>query len=110
MRKVCRRPETAYKRQILHAARVAASPYVQTPPKEAVVESALIDDSPAEQKPLKQHKMMDDVNTDKATMISIPDQEELMVKTVAALPAAPPEIRNDSCSDVPMGCGGCSES
>lgn len=102
LRKVCRRPETDYRLQILHAARAAAtSADVHTPPKEVKVElTSSNDKGPAEQKPAKQHKMMD-VNTDKVTMVSKLEQEEAPGKTVAPLPAATAETRNSS-SDAVM--------
>ncbi|KAJ1289228.1 hypothetical protein BS78_02G148300 [Paspalum vaginatum] len=101
LRKVCRRPETDYRLQILHAARAAAAADVQTPPREASaarVELTSNDKSPAEQKTPKQHKMMD-VNTDEVTMVSNLEQEETQGKTGPPLPAATPETRNSS-SDV----------
>ncbi|KAG8075936.1 hypothetical protein GUJ93_ZPchr0006g43180 [Zizania palustris] len=87
LRKVCRRPETDYRLQILHAARAAGAA------KETAVDLVSHNDrSFAEQKPSKQHKMMD-VNTDEVTMVSNPDQEE---------PAASIKIINDSASDMQM--------
>ncbi|CAD6219750.1 unnamed protein product [Miscanthus lutarioriparius] len=101
LRKVCRRPETDYRLQILHAARAAATNAdVHTPPKEIKVESTSNDKSPAEQKPQKQHKMMD-VNTDEVTMVSTLEQDETQVKTVAPLPSSTVETRNSS-SDAVM--------
>uniref|UniRef100_A0A0E0HR39 SAWADEE domain-containing protein n=1 Tax=Oryza nivara TaxID=4536 RepID=A0A0E0HR39_ORYNI len=101
LRKVCRRPETDYRLQILHAARAAGMA------KEAVVDLVSHNDkSSAEQKPPKQHKMMD-VNTDEVTMVSNQDQEEPTGKPAATLPAAPVKTLNDSASasasDVQMG-------
>ncbi|XP_062199215.1 protein SAWADEE HOMEODOMAIN HOMOLOG 2-like [Phragmites australis] len=90
LRKVCRRPETDYRLQILHAARAAASADVHTPPKEHKVELPSNDKSPAEQKALKQHKMMD-VNTDEVTAVSSSDQEQPAGKTAAPLLSAPTE-------------------
>uniref|UniRef100_A0A0D9WQ37 Homeobox domain-containing protein n=1 Tax=Leersia perrieri TaxID=77586 RepID=A0A0D9WQ37_9ORYZ len=99
LRKVCRRPETDYRLQILHATRAAGVA------KEAVVDLVSHNDKgSAEQKPQKQHKMMD-VNTDEVTMVSNPDQEEPTGKTVATLQAEPIKTPNDSASasDVQMG-------
>uniref|UniRef100_A0A0E0LBP6 Uncharacterized protein n=1 Tax=Oryza punctata TaxID=4537 RepID=A0A0E0LBP6_ORYPU len=99
LRKVCRRPETDYRLQILHAARAAGMA------KEAVVDLVSHNDkSSAEQKLPKQHKMMD-VNTDEVTVVSNPDQEEPTGKPAATLPAAPIKTLNDSASasDVQMG-------
>ncbi|KAL5224133.1 hypothetical protein ABZP36_010772 [Zizania latifolia] len=98
LRKVCRRPETDYRLQILHAARAAGAA------KEAVVDLVSHNDrSSAEQRPQKQHKMMD-VNTDKVvTMVSNPDQEEPTGKPAATLAAAPTKTLTDSASDMQMG-------
>ncbi|XP_062193270.1 protein SAWADEE HOMEODOMAIN HOMOLOG 2-like [Phragmites australis] len=96
LRKVCRRPETDYRLQILHAARAAASTDVHTPPKEVKMEWTATEKSPAEQKTPKPHKMMD-VNTDEVTTVSSSNQEAAG-KTAAPLPSAPPE--NGSRSDV----------
>ncbi|XP_040381263.1 protein SAWADEE HOMEODOMAIN HOMOLOG 2 [Oryza brachyantha] len=98
LRKVCRRPETDYRLQILHAARAAGVA------KEVVVDLVSHNDkSAAEQKPSKQHKMMD-VNTDEVAMVSNPDQEEPTGKPAATMPAAPIKTPNDSASasDVQM--------
>lgn len=96
---MCRRPETDYRLQILHAARAAATMDVHTPPKEVKLELTSSEKSPAEQKPPKQHKMMD-VNTDEVTMVSGVEQEVTPAKTERApLPSATPETRNSS-SDV----------
>jgi len=102
LRKVCRRPETDYRLQILHAARAAAaSADIHTPPREAKVELASNAKSPYEQKPQKQHKMMD-VNTDEeVTMVSTLEQDETQGKTVAPVPSATAETRNSS-SDAVM--------
>lgn len=101
LRKVCRRPETDYRLQILHAARAAATNAdVHTPPKEIKVELTSNDKSPAEQKLQKQHKMMD-VNTDEVTMVSTLEQDETPGKTVAPLPSSTAETRNSS-SDAVM--------
>ncbi|KAF8641991.1 hypothetical protein HU200_067503 [Digitaria exilis] len=101
LRKVCRRPETDYRLQILHAARAAAAAAdIQTPPKEVKMELTSNEKSPVEQKPPKQHKMMD-VNTDEVTMVSGVEQEVTPSKTGAPLPSATPETRNSS-SDVVM--------
>ncbi|ONM21520.1 Protein SAWADEE HOMEODOMAIN HOMOLOG 2 [Zea mays] len=103
LRKVCRRPETDYRLQILHAARAAATNAdVHTPPKEVKVELASTDKSPAEQKPHKQHKMMD-VNTDEVTMVSTLEQDETPGKTVAPVPSATAETRNSSSDTVMKG-------
>jgi hypothetical protein len=97
---VCRRPETDYRLQVLHAARVAAAATdVHTSPKEATMELASKERSPTEQNPLKQHKMMD-VNTDEVSMVS--DQEEATGKPVRPTPSAQAETRTDSSSDVAM--------
>ncbi|RCV11270.1 hypothetical protein SETIT_2G172900v2 [Setaria italica] len=100
LRKVCRRPETDYRLQILHAARAAATMDVHTPPKEVKLELTSNEKSPAEQKAPKQHKMMD-VNTDEVTMVSGVEQEVTPAKAGAgaSLPSATPETRNSS-SDV----------
>ncbi|KAK3133077.1 hypothetical protein QOZ80_6AG0531800 [Eleusine coracana subsp. coracana] len=80
LRKVCRRPETDYRLQILHAARAAAaSTDVHTQLKEVKVESASNENSSAEQKPSKQHKMMN-VNTDKVTVVSDQDAADVAMK------------------------------
>jgi len=101
LRKVCRRPDTDYRLQILHAARVAATNAdIHTPPKEIKVELTSNDKSPTEQKPQKQHKMMD-VNTDEVTMVSTLEQDETQGKTVAPLPSSTVETRNSS-SDAVM--------
>ncbi|ONM54169.1 Protein SAWADEE HOMEODOMAIN HOMOLOG 2 [Zea mays] len=102
LRKVCRRPETDYRLQILHAARAAAaSADIHTPPREAKVELASNAKSPYEQKPQKQYKMMD-VNTDEeVTMVSTLEQDETQGKTVAPVPSATAETRNSS-SDAVM--------
>nr|CAB3456779.1 unnamed protein product [Digitaria exilis] len=101
LRKVCRRPETDYRLQILHAARAAAAAVdIHTPPKEVKMELTSNEKSPVEQKPPKQHKMMD-VNTDEVTMVSGVEQEVTPSKTGAPLPSATPETRNSS-SDVVM--------
>jgi len=98
---VCRRPDTDYRLQILHAARVAATNAdIHTPPKEIKVELTSNDKSPTEQKPQKQHKMMD-VNTDEVTMVSTLEQDETQGKTVAPLPSSTVETRNSS-SDAVM--------
>jgi hypothetical protein len=93
---VCRRPETDYRLQILHAARASAatSADVHTPPKEVKMESASNEKCPAEQKPPKQLKMMD-VNTDEVSMVS--DQEEAASKTACStsIPSAQAETCND---------------
>ncbi|KAM0856370.1 hypothetical protein ACQ4PT_049185 [Festuca glaucescens] len=94
LRKVCRRPETDYRFQILHAARAVASAEVQN--------AIVLDKSPVEQKPPKPHKMMD-VNTAEVTMVPIPDQGEPTDKPAATLPAAPTSSCSDSVSDVQMG-------
>ncbi|TVU02950.1 hypothetical protein EJB05_51529 [Eragrostis curvula] len=99
LRKVCRRPETDYRLQILHAARAAAaSADVRTPPKEVKVESASNEKSPAEKKLPKQHKMMD-VNTDEVSMVS---DQEAASKITGPAPSAPSETCNDSSSEVVM--------
>ena len=98
--KVCRRPETDYRLLILYAARLAATTDVHTPRKEVIVELTSNDKSPAEQKPQKQHKMMD-VNTDEVTMVSTLEQDETQGKTVAPLPSSTAETRNSS-SDAVM--------
>lgn len=97
LRKVCRRPETDYRLQILHAARAAATMDVHTPPKEVKLELTSNEKSPAEQKAPKQHKMMD-VNTDEVTMVSGVEQEVTPAKAGAgaSLPSATPETRNSS--------------
>ena len=100
LRKVCRRPETDYRLQILHAARAAATIDSHTPPKEVKVEATSNEKSPAQQKPPKQHKMMD-VNTDEVSMVTSVEQQVTPGKTVAPLPSATPETRNSS-SDVVM--------
>ena len=101
LRKVCRRPETDYRLQILHAARAAATIDAHTPPpKEVKVEATSNEKSPAQQKPPKQHKMMD-VNTDEVSMVTSVEQQVTPGKTVAPLPSATPETRNSS-SDVVM--------
>lgn len=101
LRKVCRRPETDYRLQILHAARAAATNAdVHTPPKEIKVELTSNDKSPSDQKPHKQHKMMD-VNTDEVTMVSTLEQDETQGKNVAPLPSSTAETRNSS-SDAVM--------
>uniref|UniRef100_A0ACD6AJV4 Uncharacterized protein n=1 Tax=Avena sativa TaxID=4498 RepID=A0ACD6AJV4_AVESA len=93
LRKVCRRPETDYRLQILHAARAAASAEIQN--------VIVLDKSPVDQKPPKPHKMMD-VNTAEVTVVPIPDQGEPTDKPVATLPAVPTSTRSDSVSDVQM--------
>ncbi|CAN6173938.1 unnamed protein product [Urochloa humidicola] len=100
LRKVCRRPETDYRLQILHAARAAATMHIHTPPKEIKLESTSNEKSPVEQKPLKQHKMMD-VNTDEVSMVSSTEPEVTPGKTGAPLPSVMPETRSSS-SDVVM--------
>ncbi|KAL6846378.1 hypothetical protein ACP4OV_023826 [Aristida adscensionis] len=99
LRKVCRRPETEFRLQILHAARAAASADALTPPREPKVESTPMDKSPAEQKAPKVHKMMD-VNTDVVTMVCNSEKEEVAGKPAAPLPTAPPETRNESSSEL----------
>ena len=94
LRKVCRRPETDYRLQILHAARAAASAEVQS--------VIVLDKSPVDQKPSKPHKMMD-VNTAEVTVVPNPDQGEPTEKPAATLPAAPASTLSDSVSDVQMG-------
>lgn len=89
LRKVCRRPETDFRLQILHASRAAAAADAQNV-------------SPPEQKPQKPHKMMD-VNTAEVTVVPNPDQGGPSDKPAAPLPAAPTSIRSDSVSDVQMG-------
>ncbi|GJN34222.1 hypothetical protein PR202_gb22868 [Eleusine coracana subsp. coracana] len=99
LRKVCRRPETDYRLQILHAARAAvASTDAHTQPKEVKVESASNENSSAEQKPSKQHKMMN-VNTDKVTVVS---DQDAAGKNARPTLSAKSEICNDSSSDVAM--------
>ncbi|KAL6655780.1 hypothetical protein ACP70R_006606 [Stipagrostis hirtigluma subsp. patula] len=100
LRKVCRRPETDYRLQILHAARAAAAADVHAPLIEPKVETPN-EKSPAEQKAPKLHKMRD-VNTDEVTMVSNSDQEVVPGKIAAPLTPAPPvpETRNESSSDV----------
>lgn len=94
LRKVCRRPETDYRLQILHAARAAAAADVHTPPKEVKMETST-DKSPAEQNTPKQHKMMD-VNTDEVTTVASLEQDETPGKTGAPVPAGTPDTRNSS--------------
>uniref|UniRef100_A0A453RH51 SAWADEE domain-containing protein n=1 Tax=Aegilops tauschii subsp. strangulata TaxID=200361 RepID=A0A453RH51_AEGTS len=89
LRKVCRRPETDFRLQILHASRAAASADAQNV-------------SPVEQKPQKAHKMMD-VNTAEVTVVRNPDQGGPSDKPAAPLPAAPAGTHGDSVSDVQMG-------
>ncbi|VAI73543.1 unnamed protein product [Triticum turgidum subsp. durum] len=89
LRKVCRRPETDFRLQILHASRAAASADAQNV-------------SPVEQKPQKAHKMMD-VNTAEVTVVCNPDQGGPSDKPAAPLPAAAAGTRGDSVSDVQMG-------
>lgn len=86
---MCRRPETDYRLQILHANRATAS--------------TVIDQSPPEQKAQKPHKMMD-VNTDEVTVVPNPDQGGPFDKPSALLPAASTSSRGgDSVSDVQTG-------
>ncbi|XP_074583257.1 protein SAWADEE HOMEODOMAIN HOMOLOG 2-like isoform X2 [Curcuma longa] len=73
LRKVCRRPETDYRLQVLQASKVSGSIDLQA----TATDSWSIPKDLASQRNGKQRKLMD-VNTDEVTMVSLPHSKDLI--------------------------------
>lgn len=87
LRKVCRRPETDYRLQLLQASKASGSVDLRHLPK---------DPGLAAQRTRKQHKLMD-VNTDEVTTVPVPHAIGMQTAITTAV-----DDSNRAAPDVPM--------
>lgn len=99
LRKVCRRPETDYRLQLLQATKASGSVDLRAPPKDPSLANAK-DAGLAAQRTRKQPKMMD-VNTDEITTVAVPHPKVAIgMQTTTIITAV--ENSNRAAPDVPM--------
>ncbi|KAG1355456.1 protein SAWADEE HOMEODOMAIN [Cocos nucifera] len=96
LRKVCRRPETDYRLQLLQASKASGSVDLRALPKDPSMANASKDAGLAAQRTRKQHKLMD-VNTDEVTIVPVPHPMGMQTTITTAV-----ENSIRAAPDVPM--------
>ncbi|XP_026664951.1 protein SAWADEE HOMEODOMAIN HOMOLOG 2 isoform X2 [Phoenix dactylifera] len=101
LRKVCRRPETDYRLQLLQASKASGSVDLRALPKDPSLANASKDPGLAAQRTRKQHKLMD-VNTDEVTTVPVPHPKVAIGMQAIPITTTAVENSNRAAPDVPM--------